>query len=213
MYVCLSFNAWRKSSVHVRIFVLHSVSACKFLSFDTHACMHWWLCGCIFASMCVWVCINAENMYVWINSQVAVMRLHTSLHHGDKVINSPSQPVNKHLLPSHISDTFTHTFDTFLNLLKYLYLQHELYSSHHFKWPNESSKCQVAHHTSLKHLLRTEARNCCFSPKRDVNEKLLNSGRNSRQYLTIKYVIVPSDTDLIRILIFICIYCPLRKCN
>lgn len=37
------------------------------------------------------------------------MRLHTPLHYGDKAINSPSQRVNKHLLPSHPSNhTNTH---------------------------------------------------------------------------------------------------------
>lgn len=37
------------------------------------------------------------------------MRLHTPLHYGDKAINSPSQRVNKHLLPSHPSKhTNTH---------------------------------------------------------------------------------------------------------
>lgn len=49
------------------------------------------------------------------------MRLHTPPHYGDKVINTPSQTVNKHLLPAHPSNnTQTHTFHLVVQLHKYI---------------------------------------------------------------------------------------------
>lgn len=160
---------------YVVLFALHSVCASKLVCtclyvYWTHTLERINVSVGVYLHLSVCVCINAENAYVWINSQVALMRLHTSLHNGDEVINSPSQPVNKHLLPS---DTLTHKHP-FRNIPEPAHIPPSLAEAILFShWPSENSKCHLAHHTGSKHLLRAEAQNCCFHLTEDVNEKQL----------------------------------------